>query len=272
MNVIQMRPVSTTIAKRSIFVIILGMFFSVLFSQETGKKRRVYHSGTGEVILSGANVLYNGSNGIMDLNTLLHFTLFFHTQQMINYDLNSRLGFYSGVCLRNIGIITQERYQYMGFTGIDENHEFWNADTKIKRRSYSLGFPLALKVGNLREHTYLYAGGEYEWLFHYKQKLFIEGKKIDKEAEWCSPRVNPWIPSVFVGFQFRGGLNLKAKYYLKDFLNSDYQGYDFGEPVDYRQFSSSGIWYISLSMVISKERMDELRREQQIRMHRTALR
>ena len=267
-----MSTISTTIPRRFIPVIILVMFFSSLFSQETVKKRRFYHTGTGEIIFSGASVRYNGDYGITDLNTLPRFTLFFHTQQMINFDLSSRFGLYSGASLRNIGLITEGRYQHMGFTGIDGNHEFWNADTRIKRRSYSLGFPLALKAGNIRKHTYLYAGGEYEWMFHYKQKLFIEGEKIDKETEWVSPRVYPWIPSVFVGFQFPGGLNLKAKYYLNDFLNQDYRGQDFGQPVDYNQFRSSGIWYISLSMVISKKKMDELRREQQIRMHRTVLR
>jgi hypothetical protein len=145
----------------------------------------------------------------------------------------------------------------MGFTGVDNTHPNWNKNTKIKRRSYSLGFPLALKIGALDKGYFIYAGGEYEWMFHYKQKQFIDGNKT-KYTEWGSKRVNPWNPSVFAGVQFPGGLNLKLKYYMNDFLNTNFQGIDFGEQVDYGQFQSTGIWYISIAVVINKYQLKKM--------------
>ena len=256
-------------SKKFILLTLFAILSTIALSQEPKARKRIYHSGSGEIILSGANILYSGVHGNVDVNTNLRFTLFFHTQQMINYDLNDRIGLYTGVALRNIGLITEDKYQYLGFTGVDQNHENWNVNTKIKRRSYSLGFPLAVKVGSIKKHTFLYAGGEYEWMFHYKQKLFMDGNKT-KYAEWGSDRVNPWVPSLFVGIQFPGGLNLKAKYYMKDFLNRDFRGKDFGQDVDYSQFQSTGIWYVSLAMIISKEKMKKLREEQKLRFSRVA--
>jgi len=37
---------------------------------------------------------------------------------------------------------------------------------------------------------------------------------------------------------------------MNDFLNKDFTGQDFGEDVNYSQFESTGIWYISLSTMI----------------------
>jgi len=145
----------------------------------------------------------------------------------------------------------------VGFINVDQTHENWNKDTKIKRRSYSLGFPLAFKLGSFNKNYFLYAGGEYEWMFHYKQKMFIDGNKV-KYTEWNSDRVNTWIPSLFAGIQFPGGVNLKFKYYLDDFLNKDFQGKDFGQDVDYSRIESSNIWYISLAFVLSKRQIQNM--------------
>jgi hypothetical protein len=75
-----------------------------------------------------------------------------------------------------------------------------NNETKIKRRSYPLAVPLALKFGNMKKDQFFFAGGEYEWTFLYKQKLFIDGEKF-KHREWTSDRVNAFLPSVFAGIQ-----------------------------------------------------------------------
>jgi hypothetical protein len=60
------------------------------------------------------------------------------------------------------------------------------------------------------------------------------------------------VPSVFGGIQFPQGFRLKFKYYMDDFLNPDFAGIDFGEQVDYSQFQSTGMWYISLSFFLDK--------------------
>jgi hypothetical protein len=243
--------------------IILLFLLTVLCISNAAAQMKIYRSGGGEMILSGANVrLTPAAMQPVDVNTNMRFTLFFHAQEFLNVDLGRKIGLFTGAALRNVGLIQEDLYQYMGFTGIDNTHPDWNKTTKIKRRSYSLGFPVALKLGMLDKQYFIYAGGEYEWMFHYKQKQFIDGNKT-KYSEWGSERVNPWIPSVFAGVQFPGGVNLKLKFYLKDFLNTDFRGVDFGEQVDYSQFQSTGIWYLSLAMVINQKQLKQMLENQQ---------
>jgi hypothetical protein len=215
--------------------------------------QRIYHSSGGEIIFSGANVEFQG----VDVNTNLRFTLFFHTQHHLNLDLGNNIGVFTGLGIRNVGLITESAYQEVGFLDIDVTHPDYNKNTKIKRRSYSMGFPLALKLGSFRDHFFIFGGYEWEWMFHYKQKLFIDGDKF-KFSEWNSDRVNTWIPSVFAGIQLPQGLRLKFKYYLDDFLNPDFTGIDFGEQVDYSTFGSSRIWYISAAFFIDKKQIGKM--------------
>lgn len=234
--------------KRLLLAIVVLTFLSYNNINAQG----IYHSNGGEIIFSGADVNYGG----MDVNTNIRFTIFFHTQHLINLDLTNNIGIFTGAGIRNIGFITEDAYQNLGFTGIDNNHLDWNKNAKIKRRSYSLGFPAAIKLGSFSKHFFLFAGGEYEWMFHYKQKLFIDGEK-HKFKEWASDRVTPWVPSLFAGIQFPQGFRLKFKYYMDDFLNPGFSGIDFGEQVDYSQYSSSGMWYISVAFFINKKQIQK---------------
>jgi hypothetical protein len=216
------------------------------------QQKGIYHSSGSEIIFSGADVNFNGTS----VSNNLRFTLFFHTQQHLNLDLTNNLGLYTGFALRNVGLIMEDLFQNVGYD-VDNTHPDFNKNTKIKHRSYSLGFPLAVKIGSFDKNFFFYAGGEYEWMFHYKQKKFLDGAKY-KFTQWASDRVNPWIPSFFAGIQFPGGFNLKFKYYLDDFLNKDFSGTDFGEAVDYSMFESSRIWYISFSVMISKKQIQRI--------------
>ena len=45
--------------------------------------------------------------------------------------------------------------------------------------------------------------------------------------------------------KFPGGVNLKFKYYLNDFLNSDYTATNFVS--DLTRYKTSQLWYFSLS-------------------------
>ena len=236
------------------FTIFLALW---VLNSGSDAQSRIYRSGGGEIILSSAQVRYSWVDGPVYVETSPRFTLFFHTQQLINLDLNNQIGLFAGAAIRNVGIIMEDHYQFLGF--VDSDNEHWNNDVKVKRRSYSLGFPIALKLGAVQKSYFLYAGGEYEWMFHYKQKLFVDGVKKGKESEWTSSRVNSWIPSVFAGVQFPGGLNLKVKYYLNDFLNTGYRGEDFGQPVDYSGFESTGMWYISMAMILNREQVKKIR-------------
>lgn len=225
----------------------------IFFSSTSSAQLNFYRTNGAEIIFSGADVSFNGT----DVNTNMRFTAFFHGQQMFNMDVASFLGFYTGFGIRNIGLITDDLYQNMGFLGVDEQHLDWNKQTKIKRRSYALSFPAAIKIGNMKKQVFAYAGASYEWMFHYKQKLFIDGEKY-KFSEWASDRVNAWIPSFFAGLQFPGGMNLKFKMYMDDFLNPGFTGIDFGENVDYSTFGSTNIYYISFSTIINKNSVKKM--------------
>ncbi len=230
--------------KSNTLFVFAAVITMTLLSNPAFSQIRVYHTSGGESIISDALVSYDNST----VNTNLRFTTFFHAEQMLNVDLGRFLGMYSGLGVRNVGFITDDLYQNMGFLGVDDTHPDWNKQTKLKRRTYSLGVPLALKIGLLKKQIFLYGGAEYEWTFHYKQKLFIDGEKF-KFSEWTSDRVNAFLPSFFAGVQLPKGLNIKFRYYLDDFLNPAYTGIDFGENVDYSNFGSTGIYYISLAFV-----------------------
>ena len=201
--------------KRNILILILALSIFTLKAQN----ENIYLSTGTEIIFSGADVYFNGT----DVNTNARFTLFFHLQQQVDFDLTDNIGLYTGFAIRNVGLIMEDLYQNVGYN-VDQLHPDYNKNTKIKHRSYSLGFPIAIKLGSLENNFFAYGGFEYEWMFHYKQKKFIDGEKY-KFKEWGSDRVNPWIPSWFVGVQFPGGFNLKFKYYLNDFLNQAFEGF-----------------------------------------------
>jgi hypothetical protein len=236
--------------KRAIIVLLISLAIFTINTQA----QKVYHSSGGEIIFSGADVVFNGTN----VNTNIRFTLFLHLQHHINLDITNNIGLFTGIGLRNVGLITEDLYQNVGFANVDNTNPNWNKSTKVKRRSYSLGFPIALKIGSFSNHFFFFAGGEYEWMFHYKQKLFIDGNK-SKFTEWTSDRVNPWVPSLFAGVQFPQGFRLKFKYYMDDFINTSFSGVDFGQEVDYSQFEKSRMWYISLAFFINKKHMQKLK-------------
>ncbi len=237
--------------------LITGAIIMALISTNTSAQVDIYRSGGGEIIFSGADVQFDNGTGIVDVNSNTRFTLFLHIQQWANFDLTNNIGLFAGGSLRNIGMIVEDSYQNVGFSNIEDTDPNWNKTTKIKRRSYALGFPVGIKLGNFDKNFFFYGGGEYEWMFHYKQKMFIDDNKT-KYTEWTSHRVNPWIPSLFAGMQFPGGVNLKFRYYLKDFLNTDFKGTDFGQEVDYSQFQSTGIWYISVGIMLNNKQIKKI--------------
>ncbi|HYW95067.1 MAG TPA: hypothetical protein VE870_05735 [Bacteroidales bacterium] len=215
--------------------VILAGLLSLFILHPAYSQNKVYTENNSEIIFSFADVEYMGNN----VPTNMRFTLFLHLGQNFNYDFTNNIGMYSGYGLRNIGLITDEN-------GI-----------KIKRRTYALGIPLALKIGSFSDHFYVYGGGSYELFFHYKQKLFIEGNKT-KYSEWFSDRTERFAPSLFAGVQFPGGVNLKFKYYLNNFLNRDFRGVDFGEAVDYANFNQTKIFYVALTYNIKSSKLKQM--------------
>jgi hypothetical protein len=93
-----------------------------------------------------------------------------------------------------------------------------NKEVTIKERSYSLGIPVAFKLGNFDKGIYVAMGGEAELMFAYKRKI-IDGDTKKKNYGWFDDRVNIFNPSLFVEIKFAKGQYVRFKYYLLDFLN-----------------------------------------------------
>ena len=183
----------TFMNKKLIWVLWMVALLMVVSSKT--KAQDIYTITGGELLFQSGAIEKGGA----DMNTNMRFTLWFHLGEYVHLDVSKNIGFFTGLGVRNVGFITEEN------------------DIKTKYRSYMLGAPLALKLGSFDKNFFIYGGGEYEWMFHFKQKTFVNDEKI-KYSDWFSNRTPDFIPSVFVGIQFPYGANVKFKYYLKDFL------------------------------------------------------
>jgi len=212
------------------FIFLLSII--IIPSYYVANAQNVYPVTSGELLFQFSDTELANSD-VTD--NPMRFTLFFHWGQYYHFDMTNNIGFFSGLAIRNVGFIYDED----------------NVPQKTIRRSYNLGVPLALKLGAFNKHFYLFGGGEYELLFHYKGKRWYSGEREgtkSKDTEWFSDKTERFVPSLFAGMQFPGGINLKFKYYMGDFLNLDYVGNDLGvADVDFANFTKHNMFYISLS-------------------------
>lgn len=197
-------------------LVLVGQHSSLAQSQ-------LYTSAGFENIFAFSNI--DQSNADVSYTQDARYSIAFNIQSNVNYDFNHIIGMYSGVALRNVGL---------AFQGEGLN--------PMKHRSYSLGIPIGLKIGSLERGFFVFGGAEYEWMFAYKQKEYIGDDKFIR-SEWFSDRVNRFIPSIFAGISFPGGISVSFKYYLNDFLNKDFVD-DFGNR-PFQQFDTQ-MFYVSI--------------------------
>ena len=203
-----------------LFLIIIGAINVQIMAQN------IYPVTSGEIIFSQSQSSfsqefmdqYPGAN--LSANNV-RFTVFFHLGQYIHYDFNDKFGLYSGLGIRNVGMITDETLPQT--VGTTDSY----ADHKIIRRQYMLGVPLAFKVGSFKKHFYIFGGGEYELAFVMKEKYWTGSFERDgaktKNVKWFSNQTPAFLPSLFAGVQLPRGVNVRFKYYMTDFLNKDYK-------------------------------------------------
>lgn len=213
----------------------------------------VYSITSGELLFQWGELEYTDEYKTANpddeiLNSPLRFTMFFHLGYNLHIDFSDKFGVYSGLGIRNVGMINNERLK-------DEDDVI--QDYKFVRRSYNLGIPFAFKLGSFENNTYLYFGGELELQFAFKQKYWDShdrsGSKT-KYDEWFGDQTNTLLPSAFVGIQFPYGMNVRFKYYLDDFLNHDYKNPN--DPLrDLTRYESSQLMYFSLSWQFENEKM-----------------
>ena len=189
----------------------------------------------------------------------MRFTVWFHFQQYWNYDFNNNVGVMFGVSMRNIGFISEpEQFYFHGDKVTYNNNTVSSQLSKVKQRTYTLGVPVALKVGNFDKGFYFFAGGEYEYAFHYKEKVWVDNEK-KKYSEWWGDEVTQFLPSVFAGVTFAKGATIKFKWYLENFMNQNHKAkmVDLNNPggplltiEPYKNYNVQ-LFYVSLAWTIS---------------------
>ncbi len=207
--------------------------------------QKVYPITSGEMIFSTGTTEFTDAYlqqypGASVSENPLRFTMFFHFTQYWHLDFGNNFGMFMGLGVKNVGTISDE-VLYNGAVSDYQNY-------KIIRRVYTGGVPLALKLGSFKDNLYFFGGGEVEFPVHFKEKYWNshdrDGSKT-KTNEWFGSQTQTVMPSVIAGVQFPGGVNLKFKYYLNDFLNNDYTATNFVS--DLTRYKTSQVWYFSLS-------------------------
>ena len=244
--------------------IITILIISLLLSSNILKAQELYRTSSGEMIFSFSNVTeFNKSTDKWDkVPAGMRYTVFFHAQEALHYNFNNTFGFFIGLGIRNIGITpapdsiyshSDKRYYNRASAGASVYQL-----TTVKQRVYTLGMPLALKVGNFKKGYYFFAGGEYEYSFHYKEKLWIDGKK-KKSSTWFTDEATVLLPSVFGGVKFPSGTMLKFKWYLQNFLNKKHTA-DLVNPdktvssIKPYEFSNAQLFYVSIAFMIEHKK------------------
>ncbi len=187
---------------KSIPFICLFLLTTVAFAQD----KKVYTTTSGELIFSFADITSNGS----DQSSVLRFSPVFNIQNWVNIDQSEHFGLFTGLSVRNVGLIYDEPSV---------------PNVRIKARTYNLGIPLGVKIGNLSD-KFIFLGYELEFPIHYKEKIFINDEKEDKATIWFSDRVPALNHSLMAGIQLPYGATLKFKYYLTPFFKEGYQPSD----------------------------------------------
>lgn len=194
---------------------------------------KTYSTTAWEIIFSLADIEDNG----VDQSAILRFEPFINIETMYHADLSNRFGVFSGLAIRNVG------YIYGNYTYPDPEDE---GIYKKKFRSYNIGVPLGLKIGNM-DGLFLYGGYEVELAWLYKERTYYDGDKIGKITGWFSDRQELFQHGFLVGVQFPYGGNLKFKYYLSEFHNRDFVDGNGDKP--YGNLKSN-IFYFSLNVML----------------------
>lgn len=228
--------------KKSLLILLSFLCFTAMAqdSSYTSAARRTYFASSSEIIFSWGDVTAAAVPGQTQIepNAILRFAPVLNFGEQFHYNFAKSVGLYTGLSVRNIGFIND-----------------LNDTVKMKQRTYTMGVPLAIKLGDVNDGNYITLGAEAEFAFAYKQKVFVNGEK-NKTVEWFSDRTNIFLPSAFVELKAKSGVYLKFKYYLTDFLTEDNQKTNVAG-VDFIPTKST-LMYLSIGFVIPDGRMKKM--------------
>ncbi len=199
---------------RRIFVLALlqAAIIPVSFAQNeeivfTSKKFYFSNNFDGAIISTAFDKgVFPLNGGIPTTVGTPRFTYFFNTGFNVNYDFNQHIGLFTGLGLKNIGFI----------------EKITPLDSTIKRRVYTIGLPLGIRVGNIKKKNYAFLGGGVDLPFNYREKGYVRRGNKDKFNEWFSDRTPSYMPYGFVGVSFKPGFYVKVQYYPGNFMNSGF--------------------------------------------------
>lgn len=219
-----------------LLVVLVSIFFgTTLLAQTASNSDKLYLTTSGEVIFSFANLDVEGNSS----GNVMRFSPWYSLQAVLNYDITSSFGLTSGLSIKNLGFIYNVPEEHVSVMNPDNSI----ADVKKKFRSYNLGIPLGFKIGK-PNGVYFYGGYELEMQFAYKEKTYINESKSKKSA-WFSDKTNPFVSSFYAGVQLPYGTNIKFKYYISEFMNSDYNQPVSATDLNYSDIKAN-IFYVSL--------------------------
>jgi len=181
-----------------------------------------YTTAGAEMIFSFATVSQNGN----ERETRMRWSPVFNFGVHTHYDLSKSIGLFSGLKVRNIGFIYQ-----------DANNK------KVIQRTYNLGIPVAIKIGNL-DKFFVYAGYQFELPFHYKYKTWDSSDRSGAKTKFTnffSDATPTVMHTIIAGVQMYRGLNIKFQWYLNNFINPEYirNGVAINDGLEVQVFSLS---------------------------------
>ena len=123
-----------------------------------------------------------------------------------NWNFSPHIGIFTGLDIKNIGYIEQDN----GYT--------------LKRRTYNVGVPLGIKIGNMANNKgKIFLGGGLDAPINYNEKYFHDRDNKKRINEWFSDRTPALMPYVFGGVTFNQGVSIKVQYYPNNFLNENFK-------------------------------------------------
>lgn len=203
-------------------------------AQDSTAVRTWYEMSGSEFIVAYGDVRSQGQK----LDNEARLSGFLHFNHQLHYDYTPAFGLYSGLSLVNVGFAN--------------NIPLANGDKMLlKQRSYSLGVPLAFKLGNMPKRRYLALGVQPEYFFHYKQKALYKEEKT-RESKWFSDEVRPFNTSVFAELHTAKGFYVRFRYYLNDFLSDRETSLTVPGSSDVVSFrpDKSGLYYMSFGWTL----------------------
>ena len=137
---------------------------------------------------------------------IARLSAFLNTGLTFNWNPARYFGIFTGLDIKNIGFIEKNA-----------------GGETVKRRSYNLGVPLGIKIGNMVDKKpYIFLGGGADAPFNYREKTFVIRDQKAKFSEWFSSRTPALMPYMFAGASVYKGFTIKFQYYPGNFLNAGF--------------------------------------------------